>query len=630
MMAPMHGLAKADFLEKTGRAPWKKLETPKQPRFPSLHRLLLEQRITYFELALTEKVLFSFKEVAEEVAFFVCHLILAARAGHLAVHIDSETSFLDPPLQLLWEGDAAAPLLQEKLQELSEQVFKGLRAAPSELIAEMGEDEAAIKPVCHLHNHYYLQKHWHLETRFLNALKAHLAFPPPSDIDERELTVYLKGLCEAGVLLEEQAQAVKQGCLSSLTLLTGGPGTGKTYTAAHLIAAFWRHLPNELKSSYQIELAAPTGKAAANLQKSLSRMLEKNGDMPILQAKTLHALLGIKQSGGVPSTSRLAADLVVVDESSMIDASLMADLLSALKPASRLVLLGDRHQLPAVGSGSLFADLAQAKREGQNIIPTVSLSRCLRTELTSIVSFAEAVNKGDAEEAMRFLRPSGPSGIRRLHFSQKSEEARRQLVYHYLSFVPTSLDEGQQATEWLEAYCKARLLTPLRLGPFGFDALNSLIYEEALRRAPKKGVLAIPIMIAANNYRQGLFNGETGLLIRRLQNGDVAKDEALFPPAQQGEEPRRFPALLLPKYSLAYCLSIHKSQGSEFDRAIIALPDGAERFGREVFYTAITRAKKNIDILASDEVLRKTIAGHGRRVSQVRERCCEWLRDLSV
>ena len=148
-------------------------------------------------------------------------------------------------------------------------------------------------PVCRLGDDFYLQRHWIYETQFLKYFNKHLKTPPVLMIDEERVNLAIDQLYREKKILKAQAQAIRQACLNSLIVVTGGPGTGKTYTAGHLIRVFWEHLTEEQKRTCQIALAAPTGKAAANLQRSLSKAVPEG--FPPIQAKTLHALLGIRQ-----------------------------------------------------------------------------------------------------------------------------------------------------------------------------------------------------------------------------------------------------------------------------------------------------------------------------------------------
>src|SRR6202008_1922535 len=148
--------------------------------------------------------------------------------------------------------------------------------------------------ICREGNNFYLQRYWIFETLFLKHFQRHLKSAPVPALDSEQVNQTVRQLLQDKTLLEEQAQAIVQGCLNSLTLVTGGPGTGKTYTAGHLIKVFWQNLSDDQRKAYQIVLAAPTGKAAANWQRSLSRVAAALEGLPDIQAKTLHSLLGIK------------------------------------------------------------------------------------------------------------------------------------------------------------------------------------------------------------------------------------------------------------------------------------------------------------------------------------------------
>lgn len=355
-------------------------------------------------------------------------------------------------------------------------------------------------------------------------------------------------------LLAEQKKAAEHVCLHPLTLITGGPGTGKTTTCAHLVQTLKNSAPG-----LKIEIGAPTGKAAVHLERSLG--------IEGLKGKTLHTLL----SGALP----LKADLIMVDESSMIDASLMARLLGAVKTGARLVMLGDPDQLPPVGAGALFSDFVQG---GSHV---AALTQCMRCDLQEIVWFASAVKRGAIEEALA------------CPISRKPLPAPKELV--------------------AQVCCSgAALLSPIRKGPYGVDSLNTLFLEHYLQRWDKGSSFCAPIMIAANNKKLELANGEVGLLYRKKGMEPSLGDMAVF-----GQ--REIPAALLPRFEYAWCLSVHKSQGSEFENVVLLLPEGSQGFGRKVLYTGATRARKSLEIWGDEKELRETIAQDGNRVSGFRE-----------
>lgn len=616
------GLAKTYFSNAYQRAPWLSSKKKQEPQWPFLDNLLAQKRLPYLDYVLVHRLLRNNPEAGQEVALFLCHLALAAKEGHLCVYATSDG--IQPSVDQLWQNEEAHALPKEEVQLLTQSILKGAQKVPAEVMITLQKDADPIPqhPICRDGNNFYFQRYWIFETLFLKYLKKLLKTTPGLELDSEKIKQTIQPLLQEKILLKEQAQAIEQGCLNSFTLVTGGPGTGKTYTAGHLIKIFWQNLSEEQKKYCQVVLAAPTGKAAANLQHSLGRVTKDLEGFPPIQAKTLHSLLGIKQNFAQHEMRRLTADLVVVDESSMIDIRMMACLFESLKPGSRLILLGDKHQLPSVEAGSVFVDLIHL---GQNYphlnIPCISLAVCMRAELKSLIDFAQLVNQGLAQDVLDYLKQSHGEEIKRLHFAVDKKIAQREFLMHVLPYFASILRSGVPPEGLLDLFQSIRLLSPLRKGLFGVESLNQLIWQKLCQNAPTQEWIAIPIMVVANDYRQELFNGETGVLIRRFPLRAIGiEDYALFPSRQEGKQVRRLSALLLPRYELAYCLSVHKSQGSEFERVVLVLPEGSELFGREVFYTALTRARKFIEIYGADEVILKTVMQQGIRLSGIEER----------
>jgi len=325
--------------------------------------------------------------------------------------------------------------------------------------------------------------------------------------------------------------------LSNLSIITGGPGTGKTYSAIQIIK----------KMDTKTIVAAPTGKAAAHLMSKI--------DLPI-KGGTLHSLLT-----GEP----LDANLIIVDECSMIDPIIFAKLLSATPDEATLILMGDVHQLPAVEGGSIFKDLIDS---GQ--IPTTTLTKCHRSDQKEILDLATAILNNTINDIRNID----------LGFSQNNIEKIYQNLWRYVK------DKD---------FTSFRILSTLRKGPLGTNALNRFLFEKF---SPAD---TYPILITQSDKKTGLSNGETGLL-----SGDIATFGDL-----------QFPKSQLPPFEYAYCISVHKSQGSEYNDVLFLVPDGSESFGKEVLYTAVTRAKHTLHIDGRLEPITSALSRSSTRLSGV-------------
>lgn len=468
----------------------------------------------------------------EDATAFLCYLLASMRSGHLCIRF--EEGILTPHPREIWK---------EPPPELVPLIISGIKNLPPLKILHIEN------------NHYYLKKNWVFETKLLELLHKLLKEQPDKKVSFESNPA----------LTEEQLNAIHTGCQNCFTIITGGPGTGKTYTAGHLL--------NQLqKAGLEIVIAAPTGKAAARLQQSLP-----------LKAKTLHSLLEVHKEEEV----RLSADVVLVDECSMIDIKMMVRLFSALKKGARLILLGDPYQLPPVETGNIFADMVDYLAASAHL---ARLTLCLRAENQPLIHFAKLVNEGECQAALHYIENAQPeisytrtSSMAEL-FAEMEEELNR----------IEGLDEEQAALQ----FERFRVLSPLRKGPFGVEEVNQ--WFEKRRNSPRY----VPIILTKHAKDYDLYNGDTGI---------VAGEYALF-------KTRKIPIRLLPEYELAYCLSVHKSQGSEYEHVYILLPEGSEHFGRQALYTAITRAKRRITLWEGQPLLEQIIRNRTQRVSGLKSR----------
>lgn len=423
---------------------------------------------------------------------------------------------------------------------------------------------------------YYLERNWKDETQILIQLERIASHLPLIPIPDSPIDPCLNA---------EQRKGVENTRSYSLSLLTGGPGTGKTFTAAHIVKSC--PLP-------RIILAAPTGKAVAQLEGNLKSAIDPKTS---LRSGTLHALLGIKEGAREEEeVLPLFADLIIVDECSMIDARVFARLLAAIPTGSRLVLIGDKDQLPPVEAGSIFADLIDA-----GVYPSSQLVESLRSDRQEIHQLAQAIREGNASKALECLEQSAD-----IRWLEKIEP--QQLWDEYGSQFQT---QG-----------KFTLLSTMRQGPLGVDALNRFFLTQSLKRA-QGDQFSAPIMIARNDYDLDVYNGDLGVLTRKFTDDFSLRqfhlDDYILLRDRKGGM-RKISALSVASFDYSYCLSVHKSQGSEYDEALILMPSGSEQFGREVLYTAITRVRRRATLVCSKELFVQAVASSSRKISGIGDR----------
>lgn len=609
----MNGLAKKLFQERSKKAYF---EESKKSQWPLLEKMVADKRLGYVDLSMANRFLGQKSITDEAVACFFCHMSLAARKGHLCIKIKDGNIIPSP--EEIWVTDEPGHVQEnfsQSFEELKACIMKGSAEIPPSLISYADHfQNPFFTPIIKYQNAFYLQRYWHLETIFLTEFKKRIMERHPiKAIDAAVIENRVKQLIEEGKLLKEQAEAVWNASQKAFTLITGGPGTGKTYTAGIILRTIWEALSDVEKKDFTIVLAAPTGKAAANLEESIRKVMNEMEGFPAIKAQTLHQLLGIKRSA-FQEFVPLNADLVLIDEGSMIDVKLMGHLFSALKPGSRLIMLGDKHQLASVEAGSLFADLIETFSGSTTMASVVDLKICMRTELKSIIDFAEQVKKGNAEEAFKCMNSAEITWVE-LNSAKGVREQQERFIQYVIPFFPALNYLPKNPLDLFTHYQSFRILTPLRKGPFGVEALNAIIFQTMKNRMEEKGFFIAPIMILQNDYHMNLFNGEVGIIIR-----DKEREYALFPSRQPEQPFRQIPGLLIPKYEYAYCLSVHKSQGSEFDHVVLLLSPGTQGFGREALYTGITRAKKRLEIWSQLDIVKQMIAMPSARQSGIVER----------
>src|SRR5438128_473535 len=493
----------------------------------------------------------------------------------------------------------------------------------------------------------YLQRYWKYEDELAHNLQARLREHPIRDFNQTELASNLAKLFPAQSDLQKVAAFLA--ATSRLCVISGAPGTGKTRTIV-LICALLIALAG--KRELNFALAAPTGKAAARLKDTIRkprpwrRLPGAIDEKRPADASTIQRFLGVK--GDSPhfrhdAKNPLPADVVIVDEASMIDLALLAKLFDAVRPDARVILVGDKDQLASVEAGSAFRDIctpglepgtsaslaeAFAKCTGEELEGTsaseapihpvvVELRRNYRfTPETGIAELSSAVNQGDSEGAIAVLKSGGRIRWRPTPLVKKFErELRERVLPRFEKFL--TLTDPADALNQLAEFA---VLCALRRGPFGAETVNGLL-EGMLRDTGKVEDdgpyhAGEPVIIVRNDYNVGLFNGDLGIVLPDATSGEL---RVFF--RGEGSDVLNFAPGRLPAHQPAFALTVHKSQGSEFRDALVILPESdAPVLTRELLYTGVTRVRETVEVWATEHILRQTIERKIERSSGLRDR----------
>ncbi|MFJ3524803.1 exodeoxyribonuclease V subunit alpha [Pseudomonas sp. NPDC090203] len=586
--------------------------------------------------------------------------------GHVCLDLFETLKEPDFALSLPPEGDLLSTpmLLPSALLKALDGATWCQALADSVLVARAGDDSAsaAQKPLVLSERRLYLRRYWMYERRIDAALHLRLnqAEPAPGDLAQRLDALFGPADHSPEALVDWQKLACALATRGAFSIITGGPGTGKTTTVVRLLALL-QSPAVEQGTPLRIRLAAPTGKAAARLTESISHQVQSL-DVPDnvrekipSEVTTVHRLLGsrpgtrhFRHHAGNP----LPLDVLVVDEASMIDLEMMANLLDALPPHARMVLLGDKDQLASVEAGAVLGDLCRDAEAGmyspqtrawlesvsgedleksglqagdETLHPLAQQVVMLRHsrrfgEGSGIGQLAQRVNRQQDKEARALLATRTYPDLFSLALKGEQDRALSRLLLdghgngpqgyrHYLGVMGSQRPQGlttiddPRCVEWartvLGAFDEFQLLCAVRKGPWGVEGLNQRItqtlYAAGLIESDQQWYEGRPVLMTRNDYGLGLMNGDIGIALRLPEGAPEENRQALRVafPRNDGSGGVRF---VLPSrlndVETVYAMTVHKSQGSEFAHTALILPEALNPvLTKELIYTGITRAK---------------------------------------
>ena len=572
--------------------------------------------------------------VLREVDYFFASQLL----GLVDCNIPSVALAVAALSRAVGEGDTCLALARQAGQTLfardasaaeGGQAFAGLPApsleewraalAGSGLVAPSPAAPAGYPLVLDASHRLYFARHFNHEQRVATALATRDGISRYAGASPAAIEAALDREFPPAAHDPDQRSAARLALTQPFAVITGGPGTGKTTTVARLLAlmaALGR--PGDPPAV----LAAPTGKAANRLVESISAAKEQlrasgtpAADLARIpdEARTLHRLLGMRQGRALPryhAGNPLPPGVLVVDEASMVDLTMMARVLAALPAAGRLVLLGDADQLASVEAGAVLGDLCEAARArgGRSFVSALTRSHRFRGD-GGIGRLANAIRAGNSAATQAALTDDPDTRLERGGLTALATRA----VAAWRSCF-----EAVNPADALDGLSRFRVLCALRDGADGVLGVTRLV-EQALAAASliapgERYYQGRPLLVTANDYTVGLFNGDVGI-VWPDSNGAM---RAWFP--DKAGAPRAVPTNRLPAHETAFAMTVHKAQGSEFDEIALVLPDHASPvLSRELLYTAVTRARRKVVIHATDATLACCLARPVARTSGLRD-----------
>ena len=536
-------------------------------------------------------------EKSEELTIFLIFLFNYLSKGHVRANINLLIKDIQKTIEYtILELDKENQYYQKSINTLEElakftkpteinYMISLLKA--NNIIADYNQNEQITTPLILENDIYiYTQKNFREEEELIQKIDQRLK-ENKSKISDQRIQDIMTKLNTKG-LSEEQINSVKKSLKSNFFILSGGPGTGKTTTINYILKAIDIHL----NSKQKVALIAPTGKASEKLKSSLKESF-KNIETEHSTIQKLLKISFINKVNKYDETNFLEFEIIIIDEASMIDASTFLKLLKAIKISTKLIITGDKNQLPSIAGGNVYASLMKIKDINDENVETLKKNFRSNYEINLL---AEAIYKEDTN--LIDLQLNANKNIILKDISKVNIEHEllnyRKNLYKNISNFDLNLLTNKEVESIINTLLNNTILCSKNFGRFGTKKINEIIKLDL--KKVYGNLIGQIILITQNDYKNNLFNGERGIIF--IEN---SKTYALF--KKKDEKYKKINLNLLDKYEISFATTIHKSQGSEYQHVQIILEDHPF-LTKELLYTAITRAKESIEIISSKNIIK--------------------------
>ncbi len=572
--------------------------------------------------------------------YLAAALVSSSRSqGHICLDLKSVAG------KYLFDDGDGNPIISPDLSDWLEKLHK------SSVIGKPGE----FKPlILDDDSKLYLYRYWDYQDKLANFIKDRIEIEQTKhnlELINKRLDQFFSPTRNDEI--DWQRIAAFNSLQKKFSIISGGPGTGKTTTITKIMAFL---LEQSEGNPPTIALAAPTGKAAARLQEAIKNTKSKLNcsdhikELIPEEASTIHRLLGTIPNSPYfrfNAQNPLPVDMMIVDEASMVDLALMSKLVQALNPKCRLILVGDKDQLASVEAGAVLGDICDTGNEHHYSNPfcrhvheltgfdlanplekdsepgiqdcIIQLQKNYRFSSDSAIGAASrSVNAGDGDGALAILKDENFPDAKWIPLPPAhalSHQMKNSIIHGFKDYLT-----ARDPIEAFQRFEQFRILCALREGPYGLSSINPMaenfLKEENLINPDQPWYHGRPIMITSNDYQLDLFNGDVGLALKDSESADEIR--VFFISADNTI--RKFHPLRLPAHETVFAMTVHKSQGSEFDHVLLLLPDrDSPVLTRELIYTGITRARKKVEVWGVEPIFKNAVSRRIERTSGLRD-----------